>query len=631
MSTVRPGAVIGDRYELGGVLGSGGMAEVFRAHDRVLDRAVAVKVLSERYAADPAFVERFRREASSAAGLNHPNIVSVYDRGETDGSYYIVMELLPGPDLKRVIREHGPLSPVEAIDYAREILAALAAAHRRDVIHRDIKPQNVMLAGDGHLKVTDFGIARAGDESAMTEAGSVIGTAQYLSPEQARGEEVTAASDCYAVGIVLYEMLTGRVPFDAEKPVAVAMKQINDPPVPPRTLRPDLPDSLNRIVMRALEKRPAQRFRTAEEFAGALLEARHALTGDQSTQVMAAPAEATRTMPTMATAPLAARRPPPPPPAPRRRRGWVPWLVVLLVALAAAGGAAAFLLRDTGPDRVTVPDVTGFPVTAAQRQLTDAGFTTSVQRRAHPTAPVDTVIRTNPANGDQADEGSNIVLVVSSGPALVAVPDVTTKTEEDARLALTREEFDVDVEEEASDTVEEGHVIRQEPAGGAQAAPGATVTITVSTGPEQVEVPNVQLKDVVTAVSEIEQAGLKATTVTKPSTSREPGIVIGQNPPAGSKADPGATVVLTVSEAPAEVEVPSLIGLDVNEAARQLRAAGFTPITSAIDPPNGEAAGVVLDQTPAAHSLAAPGTTVNVIYSTGVTDGGAGTVPAPEP
>ena len=278
-----PGDLIDDRYELGRQLGAGGMARVYLGHDRLLDRKVAVKVLSEPYASDPSFVERFRREASAAAGLNHPNIVAVYDRGEADGSYYIVMEYLSGPDLKQVIRSRAPLPPLEAIDDAQQILAALGAAHRRDVIHRDVKPQNVLVAEDGHLKVTDFGIARAGAESDMTEAGSVIGTAQYLSPEQARGDEVTAASDCYAVGIVLYEMLTGRVPFDGGPPVAVAMKQITDPPVSPRIVEPSIPPELEAVVMRSLAKRPSERYRTAEEMSRALAEARGAIDGTGGT------------------------------------------------------------------------------------------------------------------------------------------------------------------------------------------------------------------------------------------------------------------------------------------------------------------------------------------------------------
>jgi serine/threonine-protein kinase len=281
--TFQPGELIGGRYELGRQLGAGGMARVYLGHDRLLDREVAVKVLSEPYASDPNFVERFRREASAAAGLNHPNIVAVYDRGEADGSYYIVMEFLAGPDLKQVIRSRAPLPPTEAIDAAQQILAALGAAHRRDVVHRDVKPQNVLVAEDGHLKVTDFGIARAGAESDMTEAGSVIGTAQYLSPEQARGDEVTAASDTYAVGIVLYEMLTGRVPFDGGPPVAVAMKQISDEPVSPRIVEPTVPPELEAVVLRALAKRPSERYRTAEEMSRALAEARGAIDGTGGT------------------------------------------------------------------------------------------------------------------------------------------------------------------------------------------------------------------------------------------------------------------------------------------------------------------------------------------------------------
>ncbi|HWH13653.1 MAG TPA: protein kinase, partial [Miltoncostaeaceae bacterium] len=279
MDGVRPGDVIGGRYRIEDVLGTGGMARVYRAQDQELGRPVAVKVLADRYAADPTFVERFRREASAAAQLNHPNIVQVFDRGEAGETYYIVMEYLPGPDLKTIIRRRGTISADETVEAGLQILSALAAAHRRDVIHRDVKPQNVIMADDGTLKVTDFGIARAGADSEMTEAGSVIGTAQYLSPEQARGGEVTPSSDCYAVGIVLYEMLTGRVPFDAERPVAVAMKQINEPPVPPSVYEPSVPAELEGVVLKALAKRPSERYRTADEFSAALHDVRARLDG----------------------------------------------------------------------------------------------------------------------------------------------------------------------------------------------------------------------------------------------------------------------------------------------------------------------------------------------------------------
>ncbi len=372
-----PGELIGDRYELGRQLGSGGMARVYLGHDRLLDRQVAIKVLSEPYASDPQFVERFRREASHAAGLNHPNIVAVYDRGEVDGSYYIVMEYLAGPDLKQVIRSRAPLPALEAIDDAQQILAALGAAHRRDVIHRDVKPQNVLVAEDGHLKVTDFGIARAGAETDMTEAGSVIGTAQYLSPEQARGDEVTAASDCYAVGIVLYEMLTGRVPFDGGPPVAVAMKQISDEPVSPRIVEPSVPRELEAVVLRSLAKRPSERYRTAEEMSRALAEARAAIDGTGGTTRVMGAAAAGGTTGQMTAATRVAGPPPTEPPR-RRRRVWA-IVAAVLVLLVVAGVGAALLLSGGDSPQATVPDVAGQPEAQARATLTGAKFEVDVR------------------------------------------------------------------------------------------------------------------------------------------------------------------------------------------------------------------------------------------------------------
>ena len=402
--SLQPGDVIADRYELGRQLGAGGMARVYVAHDRLLDREVAVKVLSEPYASDPQFVERFRREASAAAGLNHPNIVAVYDRGQVDGAYYIVMEYLPGPDLKQVIRRRGPLPAGDAIDNALQILSALGAAHRRDVIHRDVKPQNVMVSEEGHLKVTDFGIARAGAQREMTEAGSVIGTAQYLSPEQARGDEVTAASDCYAVGIVLYEMLTGKVPFDAERPVAVAMKQITEPPTPPRELVPGIPPTLEAVVLRSLAKRPSERYRTAEEFSRALLDARGEIEGTTGSTrgmpgVATMPTEATSVMgqPTAATrVQRAGGAPPPSEDPPRRRRRW-PWVVAALVVLIAIAGVA-YAVMSGGDDTpmVTVPDVTSQPVARAEKTLTDLKFEVTTRTQVNANTAEGRVIRTTP-------------------------------------------------------------------------------------------------------------------------------------------------------------------------------------------------------------------------------------------
>ena len=344
--SLEAGMLIAGRYELGDRLGAGGMATVYLAHDGLLDREVAIKVLDQRYAADPSFVERFRREASAAAALGHPNIVAVYDRGEVAGTYYIVMEYIDGPDLKEVIRRDAPLPAEQAVDYTRQILAALGAAHRRGIVHRDVKPQNVMVGEDGRLKVTDFGIARAGAETGMTEAGSVIGTAQYLSPEQAKGDDVTPSSDCYAAGIVLYEMLTGRVPFDGERPVTVAMKQLNEPPVPPRVFERSIPPALEEVVLVSLAKRPRERFESAEAMSAALA----AAMGDAPTGVTAvvAPVAATQVMrqPTEATRVVA---PPPDEEPPSAGRRWPIWVAALLV-LALVGVAGAFLLRGGDGD-----------------------------------------------------------------------------------------------------------------------------------------------------------------------------------------------------------------------------------------------------------------------------------------
>ncbi|HET9546077.1 MAG TPA: protein kinase, partial [Gaiellaceae bacterium] len=341
------------RYRILRKLGTGGMANVYLAEDEDLGRRVAIKILNDRYASDEAFTERFRREAKSAAALSHPNIVSIYDRGDADGRPYIAMEVIEGKSLKELIVGSGPLPISEAVAYAKQILSATRFAHRHGIIHRDIKPHNILLGHEDRLKVTDFGIARSG-ASQMTEVGSIMGTAQYLSPEQARGAPVTAASDLYSVGIVLYEMLTGKTPFNGETPIEIAMKHVNDPPRPPSEHRPDIPPELDQVVLRALSKDIHERYGSAEEFSADLdrveaglpvspettAAATAVLTGADATaatQVLRDEA-GTRVMPRGTAAP--ARRPPTYPPdygyePPRKRRRWVPWLLVLLFAAAA--------------------------------------------------------------------------------------------------------------------------------------------------------------------------------------------------------------------------------------------------------------------------------------------------------
>jgi serine/threonine-protein kinase len=318
------------RYRIIRRLGSGGMANVYLAEDDELGRRVAIKILNDRYANDELFVERFRREAKSAAGLSHPNIVSIYDRGEAEGTYYIAMEVIEGRSLKELIRTTGPLRPAQAIAYSRQILSALRFAHRNGIIHRDIKPHNILVGAEERLKVTDFGIARAG-ASQMTEAGSIMGTAQYLSPEQARGAPVNATSDLYSVGIVLYEMLTGEVPFTGDTPVEIAMKHLNEPPPPPSSVAPGIPADLDRVVLRALAKDPEDRYQSAEEFDSDLARIEAGLpvareTADAATAVLAGAGAGAATQvlaPRQAPAAPPPRRPPPYDPytePPRKKR-----------------------------------------------------------------------------------------------------------------------------------------------------------------------------------------------------------------------------------------------------------------------------------------------------------------------
>lgn len=660
--TIEPGIVINDRYEIRQRIGRGGMASVWEADDRVLGRTVAVKILSDRYASDPDFVERFRREASAAAKLSHPNIVAVFDRGEFEGNYYIVMEYLPGPDLKGIIREQGPLNPRNAVDAALQILAALAAAHKRDVIHRDVKPQNVMVAEDGRLKVTDFGIARAGDEVEMTAAGSVIGTAQYLSPEQARGNDVTTASDCYSVGIVLYEMLTGRVPFDGDTPVAVAMRQVNEPPVAPRLLVPAIPDDLNDVVMHALEKRPGARYRTAEEFTDALLAVRDRLpASDQRTAILAPIDTPTRVLPssppprsaetgaTRRVAPAERRSVPPPPPPPeppaKKRRGALIALIVIL-ALALAGGAVAFVLgmRDDG---VRIPDVTDQPAAQARTALEAEDFVVRETKDFDPMIVEGNVIETEPGADVTADRGSEVVMVVSRGKQMKDVPDVTGLTWTDAQAELTAAGFVPKRDDENNIDVPKDTVISQDPAAETSHPVNGDVTVTVSLGPKQVTVPDLSLDAQSAAEAELRGLNLTPKVEYRESEVRDPGVVIGQDPARNTTVDEGSTVTIVVSTAPTPtepttpvvpddepapsndgtVEVPDLVGSTAQDATAKVTAMGLpAPVADAV--PSDEPEGTVVGQTPAEGTMIDPETQrITLQVSDGSGLGPSGSVP----
>lgn len=627
--TIGPGSELGDRYELGHQIGTGGMASVFLAYDTVLDREVAVKVLAERFAADQAFVERFRREASAAAGLNHPNIVAVYDRGEAEGTYYIVMEYLSGPDLKKVIRDQGPLDPAVAVDNALQILSALSAAHAAGIIHRDIKPQNVMVGEDGRLRVADFGIARADADQQMTEAGSVIGTAQYLSPEQAQGEETTAASDTYAVGIVLYEMLTGRVPFDGDRPVTVAMKQINEPPVPPRVFAQGIPPELDAVVMKALSKRTEDRFPTAEDFTAALLDVRAAMPGgQQSTLILTAPAAgavgATTETQVVGNGSGAGRG------GGGNGRGGggkkkggagrpAIWGIAAVIVAALAVALALALTRG-GSGMVAVPDVAGFDAPAASKTITDAGLTPAQRTQASEAVQVGVVIGTQPTAGTEVAATSTITILVSSGPAEVTVPNVVGETLEDAQAALGKAGFDVATEDVESDR-EIGTVVRQAPRAGSNAGSGDTITLYVSKGVTKVRVPDVTGSDVGSARSEITSAGLRVGGVTEDdgSSGQAPGTVVGQDPGGGASVAKGTSVSLVIA-AQGGSSVPDVTGSDQATARSKLESLGFTVSSSGAE--STQPAGTVIDQDPQPGSSVPAGSTVTIIVAYAPSGGG---------
>ena len=604
MAEVADNTLVDGRYRITGRIGSGGMADVYRAEDTHLGREVAIKVLYRRFAQDAEFVERFRREAKSAAGLQHPNVVAVFDRGEHDGTYYIAMEYLPGRTLKDVIAAEAPLAEERAIDIAIQILRAAGFAHKRGVIHRDFKPHNVICDDEGGVKVTDFGIARAG-ASEMTETGSIMGTAQYLSPEQAQGHGVTPQSDLYSIAVILYEMLAGRVPFDGDSAVSIALKHLNEPPPPLSRERPGVHPALEGAVMRGLAKDPAQRYPDADAFIAALEDARAQIRSGEGyggeTMAWSAGVAAVA-----AAAAQAAEDAPAASPA-RRHRRW-PW-VALAVALLALAAGGAFLL--TRPDRVTVPDVVGRSLLEATTRLEAAGFeveTTRVQDRA----PVDEVIRQDPRGGSEADEGSTIRLTVSNGPGQVRVPSVEGLPQDEAVRRLNQAGFDVTIDSQPSDEVEEGFAIRTVPEGGELADRGENIRLFISSGPELVTVPDVVGSTERSAEARLEREGLLVDVEEEPSDADE-GTVIRQQPPAGSEVEAGSRVTIVVSGGPELVRVPSVVGETLREARAALRAAGLRVAVERRAVPDRADGGIVLSQRPGGGSERERGSTVTIV------------------
>jgi eukaryotic-like serine/threonine-protein kinase len=611
------------RYLIVRKLGSGGMANVYLASDQELGRRVAIKILDERHARDAQFIERFRREAQHAAGLSHPNIVSVYDRGEAEGTYYIAMEYVEGRTLKELLVARGPSPLGIAIDYTRQILSALRFAHRNGIVHRDIKPHNVIVDGEGRVKVMDFGIARAGTASQMTEAGSIIGTAQYLSPEQARGAPVDQTSDLYSTGIVLYELLTGTVPFTGETPVEIAMKHLSQVPPPPSSHRPEVPRDLDYVVLRALAKDPADRYHSAEDMDSDLERIGRGI-GVSAETAEAATSVLSRTDVGEAATTIG-------PPAatgttytpgryyeydePPRRSSLVPWLLALLLVIAAlVGGWFAWqALQDqlAATEPVAVPDVEGVAEQLAVSQIRDAGLQDLIVREASEEAKKGIVFEQDPQPGERIERGNFVTIRVSTGPPKTTVPDVKGQRRDEAVAELANADLKANVvpinSGEPVDTV-----LGQDPKPGTELVKGSTVRINVSKGPKPIAVPNVVGSPFESAQSALQGAGFAV--ARQDVESGEPaGTVVGQDPAAGTQQGKGSVITLQVSQGPATSQVPDVTSQTEDDARAQLTSSGFEVqvVEEIVEDQTLE--GRVLSQDPEGGTDAEEGTTVVIV------------------
>jgi beta-lactam-binding protein with PASTA domain/predicted Ser/Thr protein kinase len=609
---VEPDTLIDGRYRVISRLGSGGMADVYLAEDQLLGRQVAVKVLHHHFAEDQEFVERFRREASSAAGLSHPNIVGIFDRGEWNGTYYIAMEYVAGRSLKKIVREQGPLDPAMAIDIVVQILRATWFAHKRGVIHRDLKPHNVLLDEEGRARVTDFGIARAG-ASDMTLTGSIMGTAQYLSPEQAQGQAVSVASDLYSVGVILYELLTGVVPFEGETAVAIAFKQVSAEPRPPSALNPSLPLALDGVVLCALAKDPAQRYADAEQFIAVLQRVRGELPNSPGAPPGApAPPPRSHAATGALLLPAAGRFDEDPASAPdgaRRRRavllGLVGALVLALVALV--------LLLSSSGGRVTVPDVTGQTESVALQRLKRAGLNPVAAPTASATVNSGLVLGETPPRGSVVGKGTRVTVLVSSGPGSAPLGNFEGLTYAQTAARLRAAGFKPTRRTEPSATVRQGRVISTNPPAGTELQVGSPVMVLVSSGPAQVRVPDVTGQPQTAAEATLTAVSLTVGTITQQvSTARAPGTVLSQSPQAGASVPTGTTVNMTVAKASNEVVVPKVVGQSEAKAAAALGGAGFIPAIVSVTTVEPSLVGQVVKQSPAAGRSARRGSTVTL-------------------
>lgn len=609
---------LSSRYELGEIIGFGGMSEVHKARDVRLSRDVAIKVLRADLARDPTFYLRFKREAQNAAALNHPAIVAVYDTGEAtvDGGPlpYIVMEYVEGDTLRDIVRGKGPLAPRKAMEIVADVCAALDFSHKAGIVHRDMKPANIMINRAGAVKVMDFGIARAIADSSnpMTQTAAVIGTAQYLSPEQARGETVDARSDVYSVGCVLFEILTGQPPFTGDSPVAVAYQHVKEDPPLPSSVNPGVPRELDSVILKAMAKNPANRYQTAAEMRADLIRvlggqkpsAPMVMNDEDRTTIMDYDDEPAprsfrdRRADTSEQAAIA------PPAEGRNRTG----LIALGVAAALAVAFGLFwVLVGPGskPDQIAVPDVSGQSKQQAQSALVKAGFQVATEDKPDSRVVPGNVIATQPLGGSRIDEGSTVTVQVSTGPAQVQVPRLEGMTQAAAEQSLNAIGLSIDpqVQRKASSIAETDKVVETEPRVGTWVSIDLPITLIIGSGPEQVRVPDVVGQDIAVAQPNlVAGAGFKVT-IENVKSAQPKGTVLSTSPGGGSNAEKGSTIVVQVSDGD-RIDVPDLSGLTPVQAQEKLRALGWTGQLSqtTVITLDGSASGKIVGQSPAAGS-----------------------------
>ncbi|GAB2698645.1 Stk1 family PASTA domain-containing Ser/Thr kinase [Nocardia thraciensis] len=618
---------LSSRYELGEIIGFGGMSEVHKARDLRLGRDVAIKVLRADLARDPTFYLRFKREAQNAAALNHPAIVAVYDTGEAevDGGPlpYIVMEYVDGETLRDIVRGKGPLPPRRAMEVIADVCAALDFSHKNGIVHRDMKPANIMINRQGAVKVMDFGIARAIADSSnpMTQTAAVIGTAQYLSPEQARGEQVDARSDVYSVGCVLYEILTGEPPFTGDSPVAVAYQHVREDPRLPSHVHPGVPRELDSVVLKAMSKNPANRYQTAAEMRADLIrvlggQKPHApmvMTDEDRTTILGSMDAAPRTYRTVERDDIEE----PEPDEPRRRTALI--AVGALGALAVIFALFWFLLGPgSSPEMVAVPDVSNKTSQQAQNDLRNVGFNVSTQDKADSKVAIGNVIGTQPIGGSRAEKGSTVTVLVSKGPEQVPVPQLAQQTLQQAeqQLKASNLRMDPEIKRDWSSVEDKDKVIKQEPTPGSRIDADSTVTITLGKGPEQVRVPDVVGQQIDIAEPNLTQSAGFKVVIQKVTSSRPGGEVLSTDPAGGSMADRGSTITVQVSND--QIQMPPLVGMTPSQAVERLRAAGWSGGAGQIvqttqgtfDAGN---VGRIVDQQPKAGSSLARNGTVTIV------------------